>query len=380
MYVLCEGKSMQIFDFKRCIIFTSLVLVSSGCTAVEDYQVVTHTKQTVSPEITARQLANLRLRGFNVDLQSPPLQDNDFRGMASTGANLARAFIRVNTACATCSEYVITTNTWEYMDGLVAAGNKYGFKIVFVLAALPGGPAAQYWHNPALQTGIANVWTQIAQHYRGNSTVAGFDILNEPVPPIQDGTQAAAMWHSLAIQLIQAIRSADANRMVVVEPAPWADANALPFLIPLPFSNVLYSIHFYAPLVITHQGIYGNPTGLSYPSGIWNKAWLAEQLQPARNWVARYQLPLYVGEFSIARWAPGNSRANYLNDTISLFEAEKWPWTYHAFRSSPMWDAEYPGDLPQSTLTSDWKNRASYRDENTPGMQILRTAFRQNVH
>ena len=333
-----------------------------------------------SAEMTAKRFVRQQLRGFNVDLQSPPLQDADYQAMAATGANVARAFIRVSPACATCDNYLIAPDNWAYMDGLVAAGSKYGFKIVFVLAVLPGGPIAQYWNSPALQTGIASVWSQIALHYVGNTTVAGFDVINEPVPPTKDGATAAQMWRGLATQLVNSIRQADPDRMVVVEPAPWAAVSALSFMQPLAFSNVLYSIHFYDPYLLTHQGIYGNPIGVVYPSSQWNKSWLSQRLQPARNWVANYRLPFYVGEFSIARWAPGNSRYNYLNDVISLLEAEKWPWTYHAFRSSPDWDAELPGSLSPDTLANDWRNRATYRDENTPAMQLLRSEFILNGH
>ncbi len=335
---------------------------------------------TGSGEMTAQQFASLRLRGFNVDLQSPPLRDADYQAMAATGANLARAFIRVYPSCASCTDYVIAPDNWAYMDRVVAAGQKYKYSVIFTLAPQPGGDKAEYWKNTALQNSIVNLWKQIAQHYKGNTTVAGFDIMNEPVPPTNDGTQAAKMWATLATQLIQAIRQVDPNRMVVVEPAPWADVDALNFLTPLAFSNVVYSIHFYHPYTLTHQGIYGNPTGVPYPSGIWNKAWLSQRLQPARNWEAKYQLPLYVGEFSIARWSPGNSRYNYLNDVISLFEAEKWSWTYLAFRSHPAWDAEYSATLPKSTLSGNWKDRAFYRDENTATMQLLRSEFGQNTH
>ena len=331
-----------------------------------------------STEMTAQQFANDHLRGFNIDLQSPPLLDVDFQDMAATGANVARAFIRVLAACSSCSNFVIAPSTWAYMDGVVAAGRKYGFKVVFVLAPMPAGDKALYWTNPALQTGIANVWSEIATHFQGDTTIAGFDVLNEPVPPTKDVAQAAQMWRSFATQLIKSVRQADPNRMVVVEPAPWADVKSLQFMAPFPFTNVLYSIHFYHPYLLTHQGIYGNPVGVAYPTAKWNKDWLSQRLQPARDWSAKYQMPLYVGEFSTARWTPGSTA--YLTDLVNLLEAEKWPWTYHAFRSSPAWDAEFPANVPTSVLASDWENRSSYRDEKTPTMQLLRSEFSQNVH
>lgn len=331
-----------------------------------------------STEMTAQQFASDQLRGFNIDLQSPPLQDADFKALAATGANLARAFIHVSTACNSCSNYVIAPDNWTYMDGVVADGRRYGFKVVFVLAPLPAGTKALYWHNPALQKGIADVWTQIATHFQGNTTIAGFDVLNEPVPPTQNMEREAQMWQTFGTQLIQSIRKADPNRMVVVEPAPWADVVSLPFLTPFPFANVLYSIHFYHPYFLTHQGVYGNPIGVSYPSEKWNKDWLSKRLQPARDWTAKYKMPLYVGEFSTARWTPG--RDAYLTDLTNLLEAEKWSWTYHAFRNSHIWDAELPANVPASVLTGDPKDLAHYRDKKAPTMQLLRGEFLKNVH
>jgi hypothetical protein len=53
-------------------------------------------------------------------------------------------------------------------------------------------------------------------------------------------------------------------------------------------------------------------------------------------------VPVFIGEFSVVRWAPVPDGANWLNDSIDLFEQNNWSWTYHAFREWPGWSLEHP--------------------------------------
>ena len=339
-------------------------------------------------------------RGFNLGTNGIPSRGlSDFQALRATGANLVR--IALHSQHANGSDtYTLTPADWAFMDMVVAAGEKLGFRVVITLAPQPGGPKAEYWHSPAQQASIANLWSQIAAHFKGNTTIAGFDLINEPVPPGGSGSVGkligladkvlnklgettsqpanpiavqAQAWSSFAGQLIQAIRQQDPNRTVIVEPAPWGHAEGFAYQPKLPYGNVVYSLHFYDPFVLTHQGIYGNPPGVPYPSGPWNQAWLSQKLAPVRDFAQKYGVPVYVGEFSIIRWAPGKSRENYLNDLIPLFDAQGWPWTYHAFRGYQGWIAELAGDLPRHL-----KNAEPLYSSQTGTMQLLKSYFKHN--
>ena len=142
---------------------------------------------------------------------------------------------------------------------------------------------------------------------------------------------------------------------------------------PLPYSNLVYSFHFYEPYNLTHQGLYNNREVITYPNAGWDKSRLSKTLEPARVFSAKYKVPVLVGEFSIVRWAPGNSVQNYLHDAIDLFEKEGWPWIYHSFRESPAWDAEMP-----SAAERDPANRSNLRRSDAPAIQLLKDYFRNN--
>ena len=66
-------------------------------------------------------------------------------------------------------------------------------------------------------------------------------------------------------------------------------------------------------------------------------------LAPVTAFQARYHVPIYVGEFSVVRWAPPGSGARWLQDVVDLFEARHWSWTYHAFREWHGWSLEHGG-------------------------------------
>jgi len=85
---------------------------------------------------------------------------------------------------------------------------------------------------------------------------------------------------------------------------------------------------------------------------------------PAIEFQQAYNVHIYVGEFSVIRWAPGDSGYQYLRDVIDLFEEYGWDWSYHAFREWDGWSVEHgpdrsdrkPTDRPTARmkLLLDW--------------------------
>jgi hypothetical protein len=157
-----------------------------------------------------------------------------------------------------------------------------------------------------------------------------------------------------------------------MEPAPWANPDALKGFKPLPLTNVVYSVHMYLPQAFTHQGVFGKPSGIAYPGRcdgkLWDKAAVREALQPVVDFQEKYRVPIYIGEFSAIRWAPGTSAADYLRDCLAVFEEHGWHWAYHAFREWDGWSVEHgpdPNDHQRSQARTDRE-------------QLLRSAFARN--
>jgi hypothetical protein len=114
------------------------------------------------------------------------------------------------------------------------------------------------------------------------------------------------------------------------------------------------------PHTFTHQGVYGSGQAYCYPGEIdgkhWDKARLEEALQPVVEFQRKYNIHIYIGEFSAIRWAPEGSTHRHLKDLIDIFEAHDWDWSYRAFREWDGWSVEHgndPKDHHRAKATTD---------------------------
>ena len=162
----------------------------------------------------------------------------------------------------------------------------------------------------------------------------------------------------MAIGIIKAIREVDPDTWIVYEVGPGGDWRGFEDLMPLPDPHVVYSAHLYQPGPFTHQGIAAtqlqdagllskaqDAIGIKYPGLIggiyWNRQTLERQLQPVIDFQNKWQVPIFIGEFSVIAWAPVESSTAYLSDLTAIFQKHGWSWTYHAFREYQGWSLEY---------------------------------------
>jgi endoglucanase len=99
----------------------------------------------------------------------------------------------------------------------------------------------QYWTDGNDQGNTAWMWWQIANHYRGNPAVAGYDLINEPY----GSPSNAAIW-SAYDSLYGTIRSADPEHIIIMEGTfgSW-NWSMLPPPSSYGWTNIVYSMHEY---------------------------------------------------------------------------------------------------------------------------------------
>lgn len=300
------------------------------------------------------------LRGFNLGARGhAPFAAKDYADLAAYGANVVRIGINVPVS-ASGRSFDMAASEWEYLERTVEMGRQHGFKVIVALVPLPLGDAAVHWNSPELKASLVDTWARVAERFKGNAVIAGYDLVNEPVVTEDRNGDP---WRDLALKIIQAIRAEDADSTIIFEPSPWALPKGFAGLTPLPFPGVVYSFHFYEPHALTHQGLYEHRAAVSYPSEAASKAVLSNAVEPVRAFARKYSVPIFVGEFSVVRWAPGDSAARFLNDAIELFEAEGWGWAYHSFREYEGWDAELDRSLPRGATGT--------RSVNAPAIRLL---------
>ena len=141
----------------------------------------------------------------------------------------------------------------------------------------------------------------VATRYVDEETVAGYCLVNEPTPP---GPNYNSTWETLALRLIDAIQAVDTNHLIFY----MALSSAL-FSDTLNRSNIVYEVHFYAPLSFTHSSgsapaYPGNNEDWNDDIVYWDKAELKTRVEEtySYNWANNNNVPYFIGE-----WVTKNS-------------------------------------------------------------------------
>lgn len=323
----------------------------------------------IAQEISADDFRNSRFRGFNLDgIRNNGRSEVDLDALAKTGANMVRIGVPLK-RCGACVSYDLAHPDLATLDRLINALAKRSIYVLIVL--VPGGDErGPFWTSPALQASFIDQWKILAARYKDSPNVAGFDLLNEPVPPGRTYADRQSQWLAYAETLGKEIRTVDPSRVLIVESAPDATASSFSTMRPLLLDNVVYSFHSYSPFALTHQGVAEEASELmtygTTPDMDVNPQKLFRLLAIVQDFASKHNVPVLVGEFSIVKWAPQGSAKRYISDSLYYFEAKGWSWMYHDFRGWPGWDAEIDTEFTK-------------RSANAPVIKILRAKMLKNI-
>jgi hypothetical protein len=135
-------------------------------------------------------------------------------------------------------------------------------------------------------------------------------------------------WNALAKKITAAVREVDARPPILVNSIGWAYPQQFDVLRPTADSRTVYEVHFYDPHYYTHQkqGDHVTYPGVRVPGKqdiAWDKATIEARLAPVRAFQRKYHVPVFVGEFGCARYAPGAEQ--WLRDQMDLYEKTVGP-------------------------------------------------------
>lgn len=104
--------------------------------------------------------------------------------------------------------------------------------------------------NESLKQRFITLWARIAKRY-GTMEGVAFELLNEVVEE-----ENAELWNDLIEQALGAIRSYAPDIPVIYGGIHWNSAKTLKLLRVPEDKNVIFTFHFYEPLLFTHQKAY----------------------------------------------------------------------------------------------------------------------------
>lgn len=316
---------------------------------------------------TAASFANGRLKGFAIGPVGKRGSDVAyFDALAATGANVGRVFFPFR-KCQNCEQWGRNADDIAALRQILDWCRKRGIQLV-VAGDFEGTEMPSFWHNNALRSSFVANWKWFAGAFQNDPAIAGLDLMNEPNPPWPSGkvAEAHALWRPLAEQSIAAIREAGVTLPIIYEGVGGGQAIGLREFLPFSDPQVVYSIHLYTPHAITHQHVGSAwPQTIPYPAGAewqlgdvvagigaWDRSRLELSLRDVITFQRRFQVPIYVGEFSCVRWAPNGSVQRYIADCLAIFRQFGWSWSYHEFRGWSGWDAEIASEVSSVTARS----------------------------
>ena len=311
-----------------------------------DISAITPTPYTINTAALQTQTNSLSLvRGMDSTWSNSVLLGSAyFTELKNWGCNVVRLQLHPVTYAGSPSNFwtawpTYLNNTIQNIRDAQAAGLKVVLDLHEMPVFAPSGQDA--WADPSLGNQFALVWQSIVQSVVSNnltSAIWGYELLNEPIDKAQL-PNVPRQWIPLAKNLINTIRTIDPNTWIIFDVGPGGDFGGFTGLTPLPdpSNRIIYSAHFYNPLSFCLQGIpnTGYAQGATYSSTTTN---LADYLAPADNFQASWPVPIYVGEFSTARWSPIPDSKNWLTDVVALLEARRWSWCYFAWQEYNAWD------------------------------------------
>ena len=146
----------------------------------------------------------------------------------------------------------------EYVTKTVEWAEHAGLSIILDLHKAPGydfndagdSEKNNLFTRDALKDRFLNLWTKIAEKY-GKYPHVAFELLNEVVEK-----ENAELWNDLISRSVQAIRKVNKDTLIIYGGIQWNSVKTLKLLEKPVDKNVLFTFHFYEPLIFTHQKAY----------------------------------------------------------------------------------------------------------------------------
>jgi endoglucanase len=277
----------------------------------------------------------------------------DAEYIQSLGLNLIRIPINYHLFEDDMNPRVMKEGAFEYLDKVIELCAKHQIYTIIDLHALPGSQnqhwhsdnpthRAMFWEQKDFQDRALLLWEVIAERYKNQPWVAGYDLINEPSDPT--GKKLFPYYK----RLYDAVRKVDPNHILFLE----GDRYAVDFsMFTEVWENVVYTNHDYAVPGFIHGGDYPGYTGTRY----YDKDTLEHDFLKKSEFMFSHKVPLWVGEFGpVYTGNPAKDEMRYqiLKDQLAYYR------TYHV-----SWCIWLYKDMGLHAIT--------HQNENTPYMKLV---------
>jgi endoglucanase len=198
---------------------------------------------------------------------------------------------------------------FKLMDSAVGWCRKEKIFVILDMHCAPGGQTGDniddgygypfLFENEASQKLVCEIWQKIAAHYKNETIIMGYDLLNEPIAHYFDKEKLNPLLEKLYKKITRAIRAVDKNHILFLGGAQW-DSN---------FGN--FGAPFDNKLVYTFHKYWTDPT--------------QAVIQDYINFSNKYNVPVYCGE-------TGENSDDWVRSFRLVLEKNNIGWHYWPYK------------------------------------------------
>jgi len=235
----------------------------------------------------------------------------DIHYLKSTGMNSIR--IPFNYKLFTDEDYLGENNPnrgFELLDRVISWCKQEGIYVILDMHCAPGGQTGDniddgygypfLFKSAACRQQTIQIWTRIAAHYKNETAVLGYDLLNEPIAHYFKADSLNHYLEPFYKEITKAIRTVDKNHIMVLGGAQW-DSNMHMFGPPFD-SKIIYTFHKY-----------------------WTKTTTLDVIQEYIDFRNKYNVPIYCGE-------TGENKDEWVHDFRVTLDQNNIGWHYWPYK------------------------------------------------
>lgn len=243
--------------------------------------------------------------------QDTYITEPDIHYLKSTGMNSIR--IPFNYRLFNNEKYLEQNDPnrgFELLDRVISWCKKDSLYVILDMHCAPGGQTGDniddgygypfLFKSAEMKALTASIWYRIADHYKNETAILGYDLLNEPIATYFDKNEFNPYLEPIYKQITKAIRSVDKNHILILGGAQW-DSNFSAFGAPFD-SKLIYQFHKY-----------------------WTKTTGKEVIQDYIDFRDKYSVPIYCGE-------TGENTDQWIGDFKNTLEENNIGWHYWPYK------------------------------------------------
>ncbi|KAI0052171.1 glycoside hydrolase family 5 protein [Auriscalpium vulgare] len=238
---------------------------------------------------------------------------------------------------------VLRPNAFAHLDRAIAVCAAHGVYTIIDLHTAPGGQnggwhsdhgahLAGFFRHKHFVDSAVWLWECLAERYKDNAWVAGYNLLNEPADPSPTFSGLINFYD----RAIAAVRAIDTRHIIFLDGNTYAtDFSHFPEEVRTRWGeNVAYSIHDYS--------VFGFPKGGVYEGSAEQKEKMRRGYARKREWMDARGLCVWNGE-----WGPVYARREYegeqtdsinerryavLKDQLELYDKDNLSWSIWLYK------------------------------------------------